>query len=216
MPEQLQAVIFDYGGVMTNSMRTVVGSWMQREGIEPESFADVMRDWLGSQAPDGNPVFLLETGQMPIEEFDQHLAARLRTIEGGPVRADGLLASLFDGMHPDEDMFALVAELRATGIPVALLSNSWGNEYPRERLDAAFDVVVISGEVGMRKPDLDIYQHCLTGLGVAAPAAVFVDDAKQNIEGATRAGLQAIAHVSEPATRSGLSALGLPVAIRSD
>jgi len=213
MPEQVQAVVFDYGGVMTNSIKSIVGAWMQRDGIDPESFTEAMREWLGSSAADGNPVHLLETGQMSVDEFDLHLAARLRTSDGGPVDPSGLSESLFAGMHPDESMFDLVDQLRAHRIPVGLLSNSWGNGYPRQRLDAAFDFVVISGEVGMRKPDLDIYQYCLQGLGASAATTVLVDDAEQNVHGALRAGMQAIRHVGEPSTRSELGVLGLPVTV---
>lgn len=209
MPEPVEAVVFDYGGVMTNPIRSIVGSWIERDGIDPATFSDAMREWLGSSAADGNPVHLLETGEMPIEEFDRHLAERLRTIDGVPVEASGLSASLFSGMHPDESMFELVADLRAMGMPVGLLSNSWGNGYPRERLDAAFDMVVISGEVGMRKPNLDIYEYCLAGLGIDAGSTVFVDDAEQNIDGALRAGMRAIRHESEPQTRAQLREHGI-------
>lgn len=215
MPEPAQAVIFDYGGVMTNSIRSIVGAWMERDGIDPSSFSDAMREWLGSDAAEGNPVHLLETGDMAIEEFDLHLASRLRTVDGRPVAASGLSASLFAGMHPDEAMFDLVAELRDMGVPVGLLSNSWGNGYPRQRLDACFDVVVISGEVGMRKPNLDIYQHCLAGIGIDAGSAIFVDDAEQNIDGARRAGMRAIQHAGEPATRVLLREQGITVGIPS-
>jgi len=209
MPEPVEAVVFDYGGVMTNPIRSIVGAWIERDGIDPASFSDAMREWLGSSAADGNPVHLLETGEMPIEEFDRHLAERLRTIDGAPVEASGLSSSLFSGMHPDESMFELVADLRAMGIPVGLLSNSWGNGYPRERLDAAFDLVVISGEVGMRKPNLDIYEYCLAGLGINAASTVFVDDAVQNVDGALRSGMRAIRHASEPQTRAELREHGI-------
>lgn len=215
MAEPVQAVIFDYGGVMTNPIRSIVGSWIQRDGIDPASFSEAMRDWLGADAPDGNPVHLLETGELPIEEFDRHLAARLRTIQGGLVDPVGLSDSLFSGMHPDEDMFDLVDQLRALDITVGLLSNSWGNGYPRARLDDAFDFVVISGEVRMRKPNLDIYQHCLAGLGVAAGCSVFVDDAEQNLDGARRAGMRAIRHAGPPQTRAELTELGIAIPDRT-
>ncbi len=211
MADPVQAVVFDYGGVMTNSIKSIVGGWLQRDGIDPESFNEAMRDWLGAGAPEGNPVHLLETGELPIEEFDEHLAGRLRTIDGGPVDSRGLSESLFMGMVPDEGMFELVDELRTQGLGVGLLSNSWGNGYPRARLDAAFDVVVISGEVRMRKPNLDIYQHCLAGMAVAGGSTVFVDDAEQNVQGALLAGMRAIRHAGEQATRTQLASLGLTI-----
>jgi len=66
MPEQVTSVVFDYGGVMTNSIEAIVGAWMTREDIDPESFTGAMRQWLGSSAADGNPVHLMEIGQMPV------------------------------------------------------------------------------------------------------------------------------------------------------
>ena len=123
----------------------------------------------------------------------------------------GLSASLFSRMQADDGMFALVGELRALGLSVGLLSNSWGNGYPRARLDEAFDFVVISGEVGMRKPDEEIYHHCLAGLSVPAGGTVFVDDAEQNIMGAQRVGMRTILHASGEATRGELRRMGLDV-----
>ncbi|MBU6246009.1 MAG: HAD family phosphatase [Actinomycetales bacterium] len=217
MPERpgVDAVIFDYGGVMTNSIRSIVGDWLARDGIDPDSFSAAMRAWLGPDAPAGNPVHLLEVGELSIDEFDRLLAAQLRTLDASQVDPAGLSASLFAQMRDDETMFALVGELRAAGLSVGLLSNSWGNGYPRARIDEAFDFVVISGEVGMRKPDQGIYDHCLTGLGAQAAGAVFVDDAEQNVMGAQRLGMRTILHASPEATRDELRRMGLPVSAAS-
>jgi FMN phosphatase YigB (HAD superfamily) len=211
----VEAVIFDYGGVMTNPIRSIVGDWLARDGIDPDSFKAAMRAWLGADAPAGNPVHLLETGELSIDEFDCLLAAQLRTLDAGPVDPAGLSASLFARMHDEDAMFALVGELSAAGLSVGLLSNSWGNGYPRERIDEAFDFVVISGEVGMRKPDQEIYDHCLAGLGALAAGTVFVDDAEQNIAGAQRLGMRTILHASPDATRGELHRMGVPVSAAS-
>ena len=86
----------------------------------------------------------------------------------------------------------LVHRAQRAGLRTALLSNSWGNDYPRDGWDEMFDVVVISGEVGMRKPDARIYQLSLERLGASAERTAFVDDAPGNVEGARRCGLQAV------------------------
>lgn len=200
---------------MTNSIKAIVADWVVRDGIDPDSFRATMHAWLGPDAPAGNPVHLLEIGELAIDEFDRLLAAQLRTLDAGPVRPTGLSASLFAQMRDDETMFALVGELSAAGLPVGLLSNSWGNGYPRARIDEAFDFVVISGEVGMRKPDQEIYDHCLAGLGAPAAGTVFVDDAAQNITGAQRLGMRTILHASPEATRDELRRMGLPVSAAS-
>ena len=68
-----------------------------------------------------------------------------------------MLARMFAGFRPEPDMIRVVRTARAAGIRTGLLSNSWGLDYPREGWDELFDVVVISGEVGLRKPDPAIY-----------------------------------------------------------
>ncbi|HEY3015498.1 MAG TPA: HAD-IA family hydrolase, partial [Nocardioides sp.] len=124
-----------------------------------------------------------------------------------PVDPVGVLKRLFAGMQPDPAMFALVEDLRAADVRVALLTISWGNTYPRERIDALFDPVVISGEVGMRKPLSAIYEFALERLGTPAGRVLFIDDAEPNILGARRVGLQAFLHADAVTTRAALAAL---------
>ena len=62
-------------------------------------------------------------------------------------------------------MTGLVRRAKSAGIRTALLSNSWGNTYPDHLFDGMFDVVVISGEVGMRKPEERIFRYTLDNSG---------------------------------------------------
>lgn len=204
---QVDAVIFDYGGVLTNAVAGSIKAWHAADGIDPASFTRTLRRWLGRDVPAGTPVHRLETGELSVGEFEALLAAELATVDGRAIEAEGLLGRLFAGMRPDRAMFELVTELKAAGVRVGLLSNSWGNTYPRTRIDALFDHIVISGEVGLRKPDPAIYQLSLEGLGVAADRAVFVDDAEPNTLGAAAAGLRTILHTSAEETRAALADL---------
>ncbi|WP_406071104.1 HAD family hydrolase [Micromonospora sp. NBC_01638] len=199
------AVVFDYGGVLTSPVRDSIAAWLKRDGIDPVSFSRTLKAWMSRSAPEGTPIHRLETGELAAAQFDTLLAAELVATDGGPVAPNGLLQALFAEMRPDPLMFDLVEELKSAGVRVALLSNSWGNTYPRELIDALFDPVVISGEVGMRKPNPEIFAHTLKLLGVEPGAAVFVDDAVANIEGARRAGLQAVLHIDVHETRSQLA-----------
>jgi putative hydrolase of the HAD superfamily len=61
-----------------------------------------------------------------------------------------------------------------------------------QKIDDAFDQLIISAEVGIMKPDARIYQLALEKLGVAPAEAVFVDDFAVNIEGARAVGMYAI------------------------
>ncbi len=198
-------MIFDFGGVLTVPVRHSTGQWLVGEGITEDSYRAVMREWL-IDAVAGSPAHLLETGELTGPEFESALAARLRTAEGLPVRAEGLLERMFAGMVIDTAMLALAAELRAAGVRVGLLSNSWGNTYPLDAL-AGFDPVVISGEVGLRKPDPRIYTLILDRLGVPATRTAFVDDVAPNVAAAAGLGLHAILHADAATTRAALAAL---------
>ena len=99
---------------------------------------------------------------------------------------------MFDHFEPHDEILNLCREARAAGWVTALLSNSWDNPYPRERWDNAFDAVLISGEIGMRKPEERIFLHALDVLGVEAAHAVFIDDEEPNIIAARELGITAI------------------------
>jgi FMN phosphatase YigB (HAD superfamily) len=90
---------------------------------------------------------------------------------------------------------------------VALLSNSWGNTYPRELIDALFETVVISGEVGMRKRNPDIFTHTLDLLDARPDQVVFIDDGEPNTDGAARLGIHTILHTDPDSTASKLARL---------
>lgn len=201
------AVVFDYGGVLTGPVRHSIAAWLEADDIDPASFSRTLRAWLSRDAPDGTPIHRLETGELTPEEFNELIAVELTTLDGGPVESDGLLSRFFHGMRPEPAMFDLVAELRDLGLQVALLSNSWGNTYPREQIDALFDPVVISGEVGLRKPHRAIYELTLERLGLPAEQVVFVDDAEPNLLGASEVGLHTWQHTDPESTRAALAVL---------
>lgn len=202
----VDAVVFDYGGVLTTPLHVSTGRWLAADNITEDSFAGVMREWLGRDAAPGSPVHRLETGELPGPDFERLFAERLVTHDGTPVAAAGLLGRLFAGMHADPAMFALIGDLRSAGLKVGLLSNSWANDYPDDLL-ARFDAVVISGDVRMRKPDPAIYRLVLDRLGVLPTRCVFVDDAPPNVAAAAALGMHAIRHRFADETRVALSAL---------
>jgi putative hydrolase of the HAD superfamily len=114
---------------------------------------------------------------------------------------------MFAGFRHEHTMFDVVRRARQLGVKTALLSNSWGNEYPRDGWAETFDAVVISGEVGMRKPEPAIYRHAATLLDVAPEECVFVDDLGPNVKGAVAVGMVGVKHVSADATVAELEAL---------
>ena len=97
-------------------------------------------------------------------------------------------------------------------MPVALVSNSLGRDcYARVDLDELFDVTVISGQVGVRKPSRQIYRIACERLGVAPGQCVLVDDLEHNLVGAARLGIDGIHHRTADETIPRVrAALGLP------
>ena len=209
MPE-LRGLIVDWGGVLTGDMRSAVQAWARTDGIDLEAYGAIMRDWFGE--PVGvearlNPIHALERGEMTVPDFEVRLAAALSERTGRPHEAEGLLGRMFATFEHAPEMSALVRRARATGLRTGLLSNSWGNDYPRDGWDEMFDVVVISGEVGMRKPEPEIFEHTLALLGLPAAACVFVDDLAPNVAAAVEVGMVGVQHTSYEATRLELEAL---------
>jgi HAD superfamily hydrolase (TIGR01509 family) len=105
-------------------------------------------------------------------------------------------------------MLGLVRRARHSGLRTALLSNSWGDEnYPEAQWEGAFDVVVISGRVGMRKPEAEIFRHTADLLGVPPEECVMVDDLAGNIHGAVASGMVGVLHKSYEETAEELEIL---------
>jgi len=212
---KIRGVIIDWGGVMTNPIFDTVDAWIRAENIDRDSYTDVMRAWVMDAYGDGadNPIHALERGECTNEEFERKLAERLAHADGRPVDADGLLTRMFAATALENAMHDLVKALRRAGLRTALLSNSWGNgDYPRHLFPELFDVVVISAEVGMRKPEERIFRHTAELLGLEPAECVFIDDVEANILAAQAIGLEAVHHREPGPTAAWLSdRLGLPL-----
>lgn len=188
---------------MTNPISETVSAWLEADGIDRTSYVTVMREWVrqayaGGQ--DRNPIHALERGECSNAEFELELASRLVLEDGGPVAGPGLLARMFAGSALDEAMLDLFRRLHASGVPTGLLSNSWGGDYPREMFPDMFDAVVISSEVGMRKPEPQIFLHVAGLLGLSPQECVFIDDIDANITAAERVGFTGVLHRQADAT----------------
>ena len=212
---QLRALVVDWGGVLTEPLDDALRSWAMLDGIDVEHYAEVMRSWLGphqGKLARENPVAALERGEIEVPHFEQQLAARLSEVAGHDIAAQGLLQRMFDQFEHAPAMAGLVLRARRAGLRTGLLSNSWGNEYPREGWDEMFDAVVISGEVGMRKPEPAIFAHVLSLLDARAEETVFVDDLAYNVEAAQELGLVGVHHTSYETTATQLQQLfGVPL-----
>ena len=207
------ALVVDWGGVLTVPLADAFGAWATAEGVDPEHWRDVLVAWRtlelaeSGSGPAAGPVAQLERGEIAVADFERVIAGELAT-RGSPVSEVGLLGRMLAGLdEPEPRMFSLVAAARGAGLATALLSNSWGNDYDRTGWDSLFDVVVISGEVGMRKPEARIFELVAARLGRPTSACVLVDDLPWNVEGARSAGMAAVLHTDVDATQAELEAL---------
>lgn len=149
-----------------------------------------------------------ETGRLPEDEFARRLGGRLTEETGVEIEPDGLVTAMFSGIELEETMFAAIEAARRAGLRTALCSNSWGDSlYPRDRLTGSFDVVVISGEVGLRKPDPAIFRLTAERLGVEPPRCVFVDDHPGHLQVAAQEGMTTVLHTSAADTISQVESL---------
>jgi putative hydrolase of the HAD superfamily len=193
----IRAVIFDFGGVLTRPGRVAIEEFTRAERIRPDTFSAALKAWLSRSAPDGTPLHQLERGELGVADFERALAERLRTEDDGPVAPEGLLDRLFARWGTEPRMWQLVREVRAAGFRTALLSNSWGNRYPREQLAELFELSVISSEVGLRKPEPAIYRLVLDRLDLPPEQTLLIDDGKPNIEAAEQLGMRTVLHNGE-------------------
>jgi epoxide hydrolase-like predicted phosphatase len=206
----LAGIITDWGGVLTVGMREAMGSWAQDEQIDVAAFVAVMRRWFGPELgleAVYNPVHAIERGELEVPQFETHLAEALTEQTGHPVSTDGLLHRMFRYFRHSPDMIALMRRAKESGIRTALLSNSWGNNYPEDLFDGMFDAVVISGQVGMRKPEVQIYHYALDAIGLPAAQCVFIDDLLPNVLAARDLGMVGIHHTDYRGTAAELDAL---------
>ncbi|MEO8106465.1 MAG: HAD family phosphatase [Actinomycetes bacterium] len=213
---ELKGLIVDFYGVLTEGIDTAMREWSERDGIDYLHFQDAMSDWFGDFGgfeARFNPVHALERGELEVPDFEGKLAGRLTRSDGQPVVAEGLLHRMFSRFSHAPDMAGLVHRARSLGIRTALLSNSWGDQYLRQGWHDMFDVVVISGEVGMRKPERQIFQYTMKELGLPGESCAFVDDHLANVHAAADLGIVGVWHQSYEQTASELEALfGCPLA----
>jgi putative hydrolase of the HAD superfamily len=201
-----RALVVDFGGVLTTPLQEAMFRFAEQAGIEPQ---DLVRAALGGYTgSEDSLVFGFETGAISQEDFSKAFADRLHEQSGVDVDPHTLVDRMFGGLDLEETMFTAVERARAQGLKTGLLSNSWGTSlYPRERLDPIFDVQVISGEVGLRKPDPAIFELTTDRLGLPAETCVFVDDYPGNLTSAAEAGMMTVLHRDPARTIADLESL---------
>jgi putative hydrolase of the HAD superfamily len=186
------ALLLDFGGVMTTSVWDSFADFCREKGLEEGTVKRLFREDPAALAD----LRQLETGILDEAEFERRFADRL-----GLDDATDLIESLFRGMLPEESMIGVVRAVRGGGVKTGLISNSWStSHYDRHLLGELFDDVVISADVGLHKPQPEIYRLAAERLAEDPERCVFVDDLRENCEGAEAVGMTTILHRDPAAT----------------
>jgi epoxide hydrolase-like predicted phosphatase len=191
---RIQAVISDFGGVLTSSLAASFVGVLDSSGISLEEMGKAMATI--AERDGSNPLFELETGRVSEATFMGRLSDELTAQRGSVVELDGFGERYFRQLRPNQRLIDYMRELRERGYKMAICTNNIREWEARWRamlpVDEIFEVVVDSAFVGSRKPEPRIYQLTLEQLGTTPEATLFVDDVEVNCEGARRLGLPAI------------------------
>jgi putative hydrolase of the HAD superfamily len=181
-----RGLLVDFGGVLTTNVFESFRVFCRAEGLDPDAFLNLFRSSEDARAE----LRRVETGKITEAEFCTYLGRQL-----GVADSEDLVNRLFAGMRPDYPMVEAVRRAKAAGVRTGLISNSIGEgRYDRSRFPELFDGVVISAEEGLHKPQPEIYRLGCERVGLAPEECVFVDDLRENCEGAEAVGITAILH----------------------
>ena len=201
-------VVFDLGGVLVDWDPRYMYRQLFDDPDEMESFlAEVTTAEWNAHQDAGRP--WAEAVELLVAEHPQ----RRELIEAYRRRWPEMLAGEIPGTVD------VLADLRAAGVRLLALSNWSAETFPvaREQFEflAWFEEIVISGEVGVNKPDRRIFEHLMEHFDIEPRAALFIDDSSANVEAAEELGFGAILFTDAGALRRELVRLGLLPEIRA-
>jgi len=192
----IKAVVSDFGGVLTTPLAGSFAVFADRAQMTMEALGNALAAILAREG--AHPLYELECGRLTEAEFVVGLERALREELGREISCDGFAEALWSGLAPNPPMIDLMAQLRAEGYRMALVTNNVREWEPRWRamapVDDIFELVVDSAAVGMRKPDPEIYALTLKGLGLDGAECLFVDDLERNCVAAREAGMAAVVY----------------------
>lgn len=193
-PGRIEAVISDFGGVLTTPLLQSFMAFQNETGISTETLGKAMQ--AVAEADGENPLFELERGEITEVAFLERLTDGLEPLLGHRPQMHRFREIYFAALDPNPPMIELMRELKAAGYRMAMLTNNvreweplWRSMLP---VDEIFETVVDSGFVGCRKPEPRIYELTLERIGLPAEACLFIDDLPHNCEGARKAGMSAV------------------------
>ncbi len=183
-----RAVLFDFGGVLIRMDWDGYDEFGQRWNLPAGTLVDAFYrtpEWRAIETGHGD----WETWQRGVE---QSLAPYLQGNVAEEVQSllDAWYAQPWQYHHPN---FELAHDLQAAGHKIGVLSNApddlrdrFLNNLP---VEVRWDAIIVSGEIGMRKPDPRIFEHAAREIGVPPQHCFFIDDLEENVLGAQAIGM---------------------------
>ncbi|HTI70794.1 MAG TPA: HAD family phosphatase [Candidatus Limnocylindria bacterium] len=182
-----KAIVFDLGKVLLE-----FDYWRAARALAAESdVSDEAMKHLLDQSP---LLFRMESGEMTSAEF----YFQIQRLTGVRHAQEDFRTSFGDIFAEIEPMIALQRDMRASGIPTYIFSNT--NDMAIEHIRrtypffAHFDGYVLSYEAGAMKPSPVIYDAVEKMTGLAGPDLLYIDDRVENIETGKARGWQTILH----------------------
>lgn len=209
MRHEPKAVIFDYGNVLSN----------------PQEFADLEAMAAILDTPVTKFVEVYWRYRIPYDEGKMDARSYWETVGADAHRSVSteqveqlVQADVASWTRPRPAMPEFARDLRTAGVKTAVLSNMPFElrKHVTEDLQwlPTFDHMTYSCDVGVCKPEQEIYIYCLDGLRVPAGEALFLDDREANVEGARRLGMQALLFTTAAAAKTAIEeSYLLPVTI---
>lgn len=215
MSDTIQAVIWDFGGVITTSPFEAFNRYEAEQGLP----ADFIRS-VNARNGDTNAWALLERSEVTADEFDGLFAQEARAL-GHDVPGKAVLSLLSGAVRPRVVEALRTCKARAkvgcitNNAPVgkgAGMSDDEGKAAEVARILSLFDHVIESSKVGIRKPDPRIYALMCEALEVEPSACVYLDDLGINLKPARAMGMRTIKVTGEDQLLKDLAAAtGYPI-----
>jgi putative hydrolase of the HAD superfamily len=199
-----RALLIDFGGVLTSNVFEAFGAFCVSVGLKRDALAHAFRD----DEEAAKLLTLVETGQLEEAEFERRFAPILCCGTEVTLEPEGLIPRFTETLQAEPEVIATVERIHAAGFKTSIVSNSFGyGAYEGYDLETAFDDVVLSADVGVRKPSRRIYALAAARVGVDPADCVFVDDLAQNVRGAARVGMTGLHHLDPAHTVRALESL---------
>src|ERR1700676_606343 len=194
----IEAVIWDFGGVLTTSPFEAFARFESERGLP----ADIIRRTNANNHFE-NAWAQFERAEVDIETFDQLSAAESLAL-GAEVRGREVLPLLSGDLRPEmvEARRTVKTKFKTGCITNKLPANAIGSRSGRSlyvtEVMALFDHIIESAKIGLRKPDPRIYRMMVEALGVDPKACVYLDDLGVNLKPARDMGMTTIKVVNAP------------------